>query len=114
MIHVIDIRHWLDEHDNPVPALRRKVLRIARLIESGGPLDLGHSRETLVECSRRVDRKACQGLLWVMKTGPTTIEASCMVCRREHMVITGWEHTIWADGPMDPLPPGDPPQRLMN
>ena len=106
MTYVIDIRHWLDG-DNPAPGLRRKVLRLALLIEYAGQLEVGHARQTLVECSRRPDRKPCEGLLWVTKADPATIEAYCLVCRREHLVITGWEHTIWADGPMEPLSPGD-------
>jgi hypothetical protein len=32
MTYVIDIRHWLDG-DNPAPGPRRKVLRLALLIE---------------------------------------------------------------------------------
>jgi hypothetical protein len=65
------------------------------------------SRETLVECSRRVQRRACRGLLWVTKSDPATIEAFCLVCRREHVIIRGWEETIWADGPMEPVSPDD-------
>jgi hypothetical protein len=107
MTYVIDIRHWLDEHGDPAQPVRRQALRIARLIEYGGPLEVGHRRETLVECRCRPDRKPCQGLLWVVKSDPTTIEAYCIICRREHLVITGWEDTIWSDGPMEPVSPED-------
>jgi hypothetical protein len=41
MVLIVDIRDWIDEHGMPVPALRRRVLRIARLIEYGGPLEKG-------------------------------------------------------------------------
>jgi hypothetical protein len=43
---IVDPHHWLDENgDLPVdnPRLRRQVLRVARLIEYGGPLWLAGS-----------------------------------------------------------------------
>jgi hypothetical protein len=98
---VVDIRHWLDEHGNPVPQLRRQVLRIARLIEYGGPLMPRYTRETLIECSRRPGRKPCQGLLWVEKTDDDRIDAFCRICDRERTLISGWQDTDWADGPME-------------
>jgi hypothetical protein len=105
MTHVIHLAHWLDEHGQPATAVRRQALRVARLVEYGGPLEVGYVRETLVECSRRVDRQPCLGLLWVRKVDGSTIEAYCPVCPREHLVITGWLMTDWADGPMEPVPP---------
>lgn len=105
MTQVINIQHWLDEAGAPVPALRRQVLRVARLIEYGARLEVGQLRGTLVECSRRVDRRACQGLLWVGKIDLETIEAVCMSCHREHLLISGWERTEWAEGQMEPLGP---------
>ena len=105
MTHVIDIRHWLDENGGPATPVRRQALRIARLIEYGGPLEEKYARETLVECSRRVARRACPGLLWVTKLEDGRLEASCPVCRREHLVISGWEETVWAEGPMEPIGP---------
>src|SRR5688500_1203085 len=103
MTCVVNIEDLLDEHGDPVPAIRRKALRFARLVEYGGPLEVGQARETLVECSRRPDRRPCPGLLWVQKRDPQAIEATCLICRDEHIVITGWESTIWADGPMEPI-----------
>ena len=45
----VNIRDWLDEHDEPAtPALRSQVLRIARLIEYGGALERGEMRLALV------------------------------------------------------------------
>lgn len=114
MTDVINIQHWLDENGDPAPPLRRRVLRVARLIEYGGPLEVGHARATLVECGRRVSRRACEGLLWVVKKDAGTIEAFCVECRREHMLISGWEITEWADGPMEPLPPEDAERPLLN
>ncbi len=103
MTEVIDIQHWLDEDGFPVPALRKQVLRIARLIESGGPLRVLQSRETLVECRRRVQRRACEGLLWITKVDDGTLEAVCPNCLRERVVVRGWESTEWAMGPSDPI-----------
>jgi hypothetical protein len=105
MTHVINIQHWLDEKGEPASEVRRQALRVARLIEYGGPLEVGYIRGTLVECSRRVDRRPCKGLLWVGKIDDRTIEAYCMTCRREHLLISGWEDTHWAGGPMEPLGP---------
>lgn len=105
MTYVIDIRHWLDESGRPARPVRRQALRVARLIEYGGPLEVGYTRETLVECSRRINRQPCEGLLWVVKVDLATIEATCLVCRRELLVIRGWELTEWANGPMEPVSP---------
>ena len=107
MTHVINIQHWLDENGEPARPVRKQALRVARLIEYGGPLEVGHTRLTLVECTRRVDRRPCEGLLWVVKKDAATIEASCESCGREHLLISGWEFTEWADGPMEPLTPED-------
>ena len=80
---VVDIRHWLTP-DLSLPTdnlrLRRQVLKIARLVEYGGPLPPGHTRETLVECSRRPNRQQCLGLLWVTKQDVETIFAHCLIC----------------------------------
>jgi hypothetical protein len=105
MALIVDIRHWLDEHgqlpsDNL--AVRRRALRIAQLIESGGPLAIGQLRETLIPCSLRPNRKPCLGLLWVEKVEDERIYAYCLACKREEIVITGWQDTMWANGPMEP------------
>jgi hypothetical protein len=105
MPRILDIRHWLDDrgelpHDNP--QIRRRALRIAQLIEAGGPLEPGQLRETLVACSSRPNRKPCMGLLWVEKSNDERVCAYCVVCRREEIVISGWQDTIWANGPMEP------------
>ena len=56
---VVDPRHWLME-DGDLPKtnlrLRRQALRVARLIDYGGPLAVGESREPLVECTKRPAR----------------------------------------------------------
>ncbi|MGE0867549.1 MAG: hypothetical protein AB7P03_03240 [Kofleriaceae bacterium] len=54
-----------------------------------------------------MERRPCPGLLWVQKLDERTIEAYCLSCRREHLLISGWELTEWADGPMEPLGPDD-------
>lgn len=109
MVFVVDIRDLLDEHGYPAQPTRRRGLRLARLIEYGGPLTPRHTRETLVECSRRPRRKPCEGLLWVVKTDDHRIEAFCPVCKQELIVISGWEETDWAEGPMEPAPLDDLP-----
>jgi hypothetical protein len=114
MTSVINIQHWLDENGHPAAVVRRQALRVARLIEYGGPLDIGHARATLVECSKRVNRRRCEGLLWVVKADAHTIEAYCTTCRREHLLISGWEETEWAHGPMIPLPPEDDERPILN
>jgi hypothetical protein len=32
---------------------------------------------------------------------------SCPTCHEVEAVISGWEETLWADGPMDPVPMTD-------
>jgi hypothetical protein len=106
---VVDIRHWLDEAGQPAGPVRRQALRIARLIEYGGPLQARQFRQTLVECSRRVQRKPCEGLLWVEKQQDGRIVAFCRMCEKEEIYISGWEETEWADGPMEPFSVDDLP-----
>jgi|SRR5512139_3229312 hypothetical protein len=108
MALIVDIRHWLDERgelplDNV--QVRRRALRIAQLIEAGGPLENGQVRETLVACSCRPNRKPCLGLLWVEKARDEQIWAYCLSCRREEIMISGWQETMWARGPMAPSTP---------
>jgi len=109
MVMSVDIRHWLSESGQPHPKVRRQALRVARLIESGGPLEAGQMRETLVECSRRPGRRPCEGLLWVVKAADGRIEALCRICRQEMIYVSGWEDTEWADGMMEPVDVGEFP-----
>jgi hypothetical protein len=105
MTLIVDIRHWLDERGElPLDNLhiRRRALRIAQLIEAGGPLESGQIRETLVACTLRPNRKPCLGLLCVEKTKDRRIWAYCLACQREEILISGWEDTMWANGPMEP------------
>lgn len=104
---IVNIRHWLDaQNDIPLrPArLRRNALRVAQLIEYGGPLEVGEMRETLVQCTKRPKGRPCPGLLWVAKQEDQRIYAFCVGCRRDELVISGWEDTRWADGMMEPVP----------
>ena len=55
-----------------------------------------------VPCSLRPNRKPCLGLLWVEKVEDERIYAYCLACKREEIVITGWQDTMWANGPMEP------------
>lgn len=107
MTLVVDIRHWLDKNQN-LPdhdlRLRRNALRIASFIEYGGPLKRKDGRETLLPCKRRPGRKPCLGLMWVMKRDDDYIEAFCFVCKDTEAVVTGWQETEWAEGPMEPAP----------
>lgn len=112
MILVVDPNHWLDQHGNlpEEPRLRRRILRVARFIEYGGPLPAQSFRETLVECSRKPHRKACPGLMWVRKEPDESIIAFCMVCKEDEMVIHSWQETLWVEGMMEPMLEGDLPQ----
>lgn len=40
-VAALNIRHWLDEHGTPAEPVRRKALWVARMIEYGGPLEIG-------------------------------------------------------------------------
>jgi hypothetical protein len=107
---IVDPHHWLAQ-DGSLPStnlrLRRQVLRIARLIEYGGPLQVGASRETLVECKRRPRGQPCLGLMWVAKRDAPdfAIHAYCLVCGENEAMIYKWADTEWADGMMEPVPP---------
>ena len=71
-------------------------------------LQPGETRLTLVECSRRPERKPCEGLLWVTKTEDDYLYAWCPICQEESITISGWQDTLYADGPPEPLPPLPP------
>lgn len=104
---VVNPSHWLDENGKILagPArLRRNAIRVARLVEYGGPLDSGTARETLVPCGQRRDGRKCPGFLWVTKLEDDNILAFCAVCRTEQVLVRDWQATIWAEGPMDPVP----------
>jgi hypothetical protein len=104
---VVDVHHWLDGGELPHHdlRLRRRVLRIARFIEYGGPLDVRESRETLMECKRRPGGKPCPGLMWVSKRGAPDFEilAYCVVCGEQEAAIYNWADTDWAGGMMAPV-----------
>lgn len=106
MVLIVDPWHWL-EKDGGFPTnnlrLRRRIVRVARFIEYGGPLQLGESRETLVECKRRPGGRTCLGLMWVTKTEADAIESFCPVCSSTEAVIHNWQETEWASGMMDPI-----------
>ena len=83
MLLVVDPSHWLTKDgDLPFenPRLYRRVLRIARFIEYGGPLQKNETRETLIECKRRPDGRGCVGLMWVVKTDDDGLLAHCVLC----------------------------------
>jgi len=104
---VVDPWHWLSKEGEFLrdePRLYRRMLRIARFIEYGGPLGKGTTRETLVECNRRPKGKPCLGLMWVSKTKNDSILARCMVCKTDEASVHNWQHTEWADGMMEPVP----------
>jgi hypothetical protein len=108
---VVDPWHWLEE-DGSLPTTdvkqRRRALRVARLIEYGGPLTQGQARETLVECTRRPNGQRCPGLLVVVKTDDQAIFCTCPVCQGEEILIRNWEQTAWAEGPAEPAEPASP------
>lgn len=111
---VVNPWHWLTDDGEPPTdnlGLRRRVLRVARFIEYGGPLKPGQARETLVECTKRPGRKPCLGLMWVTKTPQDDqIYAWCPACENDEVLITDWQDTLWSDGPMEPVPPDDTPK----
>ena len=102
---VVDPHHWLTEDgdfpDNP--RVRNRMLRVAALIEYGGPLPKMHGRETLLPCLRRPGGKACKGLLVVIKREDEALRAFCPTCGKDEFWITNWQDTLWAEGPMPPM-----------
>src|SRR3990172_766854 len=107
MTLIVDINHLLDEGgDLPIDKTRLlpPALRVARFIEYGGPLNQLEGRETLIPCRRRPERKRCPGFIWVVKQNDNRIQAHCPICHEVEAVISGWEGTDWAEGPMEPEP----------
>lgn len=104
---VVDPWDWL-EKDGSLPVqdsrLRRRVLRIARFVEYGGPLGRGEVQRTLIECARRPAGKPCTGLLWVQKTEDDGLLVMCPECGVHEAFIHNWQGTPWATGIAEPLP----------
>ncbi len=104
---VVDPWHWLTQDGDFIvdqPSLYRRMLRIARFIEYGGPLAKNETRETLIECKCRPKRRPCLGLMWVAKTPDDGIVARCLVCGNEEAFVHNWQETEWANGMMAPVP----------
>jgi hypothetical protein len=101
----VNPRHWLNQDGSlpDEPRLRKQALRVAQCVEYAGPLKRGHARETLIACRRKLDRKACPGLLWVLKQEDDAIHAYCVVCKSDEYLIYEWENTDWANGPMEAI-----------
>jgi hypothetical protein len=102
----IDIQLWLEEGALPLEGseLRGEALRAVRFIEYGGPLRPLEGRETLIECRQGLRGRPCGGFLWVSKRTDNRLSVFCSRCHELEAVISGWEDTVWADGPMLPLP----------
>jgi hypothetical protein len=100
--------HWLDDGLIPAepPRLRAMALRVAQAIEAGGPLARGLSRETLIPCTEHPDGIACPGLMVALKQRDDAILLFCPVCTNDEYLIYEWEHTLWANGPMEPIDVG--------
>jgi hypothetical protein len=108
--YVIDAQDMIDPRSEgpisgPAPA-RVIALRTLRLIEYGGPLEPGDIRPTLVECRRRQGRRPCLGLLCVAKEPDHTLVAYCEMCHAVDSYIHNWQDSLYADGPLEPLPVG--------
>lgn len=104
---VVDPWHWLQKDGSlptSTPRLRKLALRVAQFIEAAATLPKLTTRETLIPCSKRPAGKACQGLMWVIKTEDDAILARCLACGHEEAMIRNWQETEWAEGQMEPAP----------
>lgn len=97
---VVDPWHWLQPDGSLAeePRLRTRTIRVARLIEAGGPLPKLTAREVLVECEKRPGGRPCRALLVVTKLEDDTILAACPECEVEDTHISNWQTTPWANG----------------
>ncbi len=101
MTLVVNPWHWLTpegEIPTDAPAVRRNVLRVARVIEYGATLPVGGLRQTLIECSKRPAGMACQGLLLVKKQPDASLIAFCPACGTDHFLVYKWQGTRWSQG----------------
>ncbi len=103
---IVDPWHWLTEDGDFLDdsKLRNRMIRVAALNEYGGPLPVMHARETLVPCTRRPKGKACKGLLVVVKRENESLHTFCPTCGSDEFLISNWQSTLWAGGPMPPVP----------
>ena len=93
---VVDPWHWMSEDEwfpDDNPTLRKNLLRV-----------------TLVECTKRSNRKPCTGFMVVVKEAEGTIYAECMTCKKDQVVISNWETTPWVTGICPPCSPETGPR----
>jgi hypothetical protein len=109
---VVDPWHWLQPDGSlpEEPRLRTQTLRVARLIEAGGPLRRHEARQSLVECEKRQARRPCRSLLIVVKTGDDDLRAFCLRCGADDTLISNWATTPWAKGPTPAFDLRAPPE----
>lgn len=75
---VVDFEHFLNDGELPSELpLRARALALAQIVEVGGPVPPGHTRETTIGCKRRPGGRACPGILWVLKEDDNSISTFC-------------------------------------
>ena len=94
---VVDIRHWLDENEEPgVPQLRSKVDFLKELITYETAFEAGMESFPLPICRKRPGRKPCKSPLRTMTeetwqgVAGKVICWQCPKCKDSGMVY-GWE-----------------------
>jgi len=98
---VIDIRHWLDENENPAaPQLKKKVEKLKEIIAYETSMEAGTELFKIPRCWRRPKRKPCPGsLLTITEESPSNpdhrkaIFWRCPECE-DTGTIYGWERLI--------------------
>jgi hypothetical protein len=67
---------------------------------SNGPVQPVRTREILIEWKCRPERNQCPGLLWVLKLPDDRIHVLSHGERDSEGLISGWQETAWAAGPI--------------
>lgn len=93
------------------PQLWPKVMQLAEAIQAGWDLPRQTTRQTLLLCTKRPQRKRCPGPLWVARQEDDRLLVFCPVCNTEQMLIQNWQSTPWAG--VRPAPVALEPETLV-
>lgn len=92
---VCDLRHFLDLADDAPGPARRVGVQLAAIVRSASAHRVGSGVTTAARCTKRPNRRPCDGYVMVFGRTNGEIAWSCNVCGDEG-VITGWQGS-WAD-----------------
>ena len=92
IVFVSDLRHYLDLSDDvPMPA-QRMAAQLGRIVRGASAHPVGTDGVSAVGCTRRPNRRPCDGFMMVSRRRNGEIAWGCSACGDEGL-ISGWENS---------------------